>query len=107
MGCCIFAVMIIAQVLETVRGARRFFRAPVKTTVASTPMVISVLHRFLERPMGKAVLLIALSLEAGAAASWLMIEHRDHVVEAVGVVEHWVGLRAQPLVIMCRAKTAA
>ena len=102
MGCCIFVVMIIAQALEAARRVRGFFGAPVKTAGAAAPALIKALRAFSARPASRALMLILLSFEASAAASWIVIEHREHVRVAVGVVARWVGIQTQPLVVMCR-----
>ena len=107
MGCCIFVAMIVAQVMETVRWVLGVFGAPVRTTVAAGPIMIASLRGFVARPIGKAFLVMVVSLEVGVLTGWVMTQHRAHVLEAVATVAHWVGVQTPSLDVMCRAARQA
>jgi len=104
MACCVLAAMIIAQVFESWRQFRAFLRSPATITIAATPALLARLRPILSRRISKMILIAALCIEVATAGTWLVNEHRDHLLDAVQEVEKLAGMRVQPLVAMCRSR---
>lgn len=107
MGCCVLAVLIIAQAIETWRRVKGLLGLPTRAMAVVPAALLTTLRRLWARPAGRAVLMCVLLAELIGAGAWLADGHREHLMSLVPALGSLVGTDVIDPAAVCSASAAA